>query len=722
MSRGAENVTRSIALSVRDSSLVKGQTVQATATPLARTGQPNGATVAWSVSPANVASISSTGLIRAGQTTGTATVTAISGSVAKTMRITVSSGSLAAMISLSASPATVKVGQSTQVSALVMYPFGTTMSGSPVVWSTTQTSIASISSTGLVKGLAKGTATILAQADTAKRTIVITVLDSATVVVPPGTTPVPPVTTPPAPVPGGATGGSYGIATAAELPRVSVNTAYPSVTRQVHVPAGANLQTAINTAMPGDELLLAQGATFIGNFTLPNKGSGSSSSWIVIRTDASDAVIGSQGTRMTPTRAGSARLAKVLTSTISSAFITNLGASHYRLTGLEIGSVSSVQDINALVRFGDAAFSQNSPATTANNLVLDRVYLHGSPTQHLNRCMMLNSATSAIIDSWLSECHSNHGESQAIVGWNGPGPFLIQNNHLEAGHEVIVFGGGTMTVANQSPSDITLRGNHITRPATWKKVWQVKNLLETKHVKRLLVEGNVFENNWADAQAGFAFVLKSENQNNDNPWTTSSDITIRYNRIRNTGNGLNLAANPSGLPAIPAARIVITDNIIENINVGQFTGDGHTLQLLGDVRDVVMMHNTVTSAAGRNAFAVLLGSLPQMQRLVVHSNILSRGAYGIKGGGQSEGTASLNYFAPGALVTNNVIAGQTAGTPYPANNWWASSLSSLFINLLGGNLVLSPLSPYLSKGYDGRAVGADVNQVIGRTSGAVVAP
>jgi Bacterial Ig-like domain (group 2) len=718
--RSPEIVTRSIALSIRDSSLVKGQTAQASAIPRASSGQPNSAPVTWSIAPAGIATISSTGLVTAGQTAGTAIVTATSGSIKKSLTITVASGSLAARISLTASPSTLKAGQTAQVSALVMYPSGTTMSGSPVVWSTAQPTIASISSTGVVKGLAKGTATILAQADTAKRTIVITVIDSTAVVTPPSTTPTTPPTTTPPPVTGGATGGSYGSATAAELPRVSVNSAYPSASRQVRVPAGANLQTAINAAQPGDELLLAQGATYIGNFTLPSKAA--SSSWIVIRTDASDASIGFPGTRMTPSRAGSARLAKILTPTISSVFVTALGASHYRITGVEIGTTSAVTDINALIRFGDASFSQKSAATTANNLVLDRAYVHGSPSLHMNRCLMLNSATSAVVDSWLGECHSNHGESQAIVGWNGPGPFLIQNNHLEAGHEVVVFGGSTMTVANQSPSDITLRGNHITRPVAWKKVWQVKNLLETKHVKRLLIEGNVFENNWADAQAGFALLFKSENQNNDNPWTTSSDITVRYNRIRNTGNGINLAANPSGLPAIPAARIVITDNILENINVGPYNGDGHTLQLLGDVRDVVMRHNTVTSAAGTGAFAVILGSLPQVQRLVIHSNILSRGAYGIKGGGQSEGTASLNYFAPGALVTNNVIAGQTAQTPYPANNWFNNSLSSLFLNLLGGNLQLSLLSPFKNKGYDGRDIGADVSQVLAQTGGAVVAP
>ncbi len=41
------------------------------------------------------------------------------------------------------------------------------------------------------------------------------------------------------------------------------------------VPAGANLQDAIDRARPGDTLVLEAGATYVGNFTLPDKtGSG----------------------------------------------------------------------------------------------------------------------------------------------------------------------------------------------------------------------------------------------------------------------------------------------------------------------------------------------------------------------------------------------------------------------------------------------------------------
>ena len=141
---------------------------------------------------------------------------------------------------------------------------GTPIADVPITWTTSPTTVATIASTsasaGLLTAKGVGTATIYAKADTVVRSITVTVIDSA------GTT------TPAPSVPAGASGGSYGSATAAELPAGRVNTAYPAAARQIRVPAGANLQAAIDAAQPGDELLLAPGATYIGNFMLRNKG------------------------------------------------------------------------------------------------------------------------------------------------------------------------------------------------------------------------------------------------------------------------------------------------------------------------------------------------------------------------------------------------------------------------------------------------------------------
>jgi Bacterial Ig-like domain (group 2) len=716
---------KTITISAADSSLTPGQQVQVTSVAIDQSGtlRPQ-ARITWSVAPTDIATVSSTGLVTAGSTTGSATVTATwEGGAKATLPITVAPASTSSstpsapvhMVSITANATSLKIGEVTQVSGIVRDINGAPISGVPITWSTSPATVATAAttspSTGLVTATGVGTATLYAKADTAIRSITITVIDSATTT----------ASTPTAPATGGASGASYGSATAAELPRVTVNTSYPSAVRQIRVPAGANLQNAIDAAQPGDELLLAPGATYLGNFYLPNKGS--SSGWVTIRTDLSDAAIGSPGTRMTPSRAAGANLAKILTPNIYSTLTTDISAHHYRFTGVEIGTTSSVADINAIVRFGDNTTAQNSASTTANNLILDRTYIHGTTTGSVRRCIMLNSASTAVVDSWVSECHSNNGDSQAIVGWNGPGPFLIQNNYLDAGHEVIMFGGGGMTIPNASPSDITIRGNHITRPSSWKGVWQVKNLIESKHARRLLIEGNVIENTWMDSQVGYAFVMKSENQNWDTPWTQTTDVTVRYNKIRNVGAGFNLAANPSGAPAVPAARFVITDNVMENVGNAPYLGDGRIFQFLGGLTDIVAMHNTLVSANGSASSAMYFGSLPSIQRLVVHSNVLAHGGYGVKGDSYGEGSPTLNVYAPSSLFTNNAVAGGGTASTYPTNNFFPATLGNVgFANFTGGDYHLSASSPYAGKGYDGREIGADINQVDAQTRNAVVAP
>ena len=72
-----------------------------------------------------------------------------------------------------------------------------------------------------------------------------------------------------------------------ELPRVLIDTTYVAPAgATIAVGAGGNLQEALNRAQPGDVVSLEAGATFRGNFVLPNK---TGTGWIVIRTSAADA-------------------------------------------------------------------------------------------------------------------------------------------------------------------------------------------------------------------------------------------------------------------------------------------------------------------------------------------------------------------------------------------------------------------------------------------------
>src|SRR2546422_6175285 len=86
-----------------------------------------------------------------------------------------------------------------------------------------------------------------------------------------------------------------------ERPRVILDTTYvPPTGRTLAVPAGGDLQAALNAAVGGDVITLQAGATFSGPFTLPNK---SGTGWIIVRTSA-DSTLPPPGARITRAYAG----------------------------------------------------------------------------------------------------------------------------------------------------------------------------------------------------------------------------------------------------------------------------------------------------------------------------------------------------------------------------------------------------------------------------------
>jgi hypothetical protein len=510
----------------------------------------------------------------------------------------------------------------------------------------------------------------------------------------------------------------------AELPRVTVATTFPVGGRAVRVGAKANLQAALDAARPGDVLLLPAGATYVGNFVLRNtgatRGDAPAGGWIVVRTDVSDGVLGAAGTRMTPSRAAKLELARILSPNYSAAVGTAEGAHHWRLTGVEIGVTPAATKVNMLVRFGDSSGPQRSLAAMPHHLIVDRSYVHGTPSLDLRRCITLNSATSAVVDSWITECHSNNGDSQAVLGFNGAGPFKIENNYLAAGHEVVMFGGGDPGIAGHITSDIELRHNHITRPLAWRNKWQVKNLVETKNVQRLLVEGNVIENTWKDGQTGFAIVMKSENQDGTAPWSVSRDVTVRYNHIRNTGSVFTMSGmGTNSHKSTIGERFLVTHNLAEGVNVGPYTGDGIAFQLLGALTDAVITHNTIINQNAKASGVVFDGA--PTRRLVMHSNLFQGGPYGVHGTGTGTGRSALERYAPGAVFRRNVIVGGDCSV-YPGETACPPRMTDAgFAGALKGNF-RAGVGALRNRALDGGDIGADIDRVEAATRGAIVAP
>lgn len=432
-----------------------------------------------------------------------------------------------------------------------------------------------------------------------------------------------------------------------ELLRAEVNQALV-----IRVPAGADFQAALDMAQRGQTILLAP-ATFKGNFILRKKvGVGV----ITIRTDGlTDAAI-PPGVRVTPI--ASPLMAKLgpLEASVQT-LNTDKAADGYAFIGVEFLPNLVLPD-RPLVMFG---WDATTVADLPHNITFDRVYMHGSPEKGGHTGCNCHGVNITLINSWLSDFWEVGRDSQAFGAYNGAGPYLIENNYLEASGENILFGGADPAIPGLIPSDIVIRRNYFFKPLAWKnKPGSVKNLFELKSAQRVLIENNVFENIWADAQSGNAIVFTPRNQSGGCPWCIVQDVVFQNNVLKHVQTyAFNiLGVDNNQVTTTPSGRITIRNNIIE-------AGRGALVQ--DKVDGLTFDHNLLVGVGGQ---ILALGGGP-LKNVRVTNNVLRSGLYGITGDGTSTiGAPTLIACCTPFVFTNNVIELTASGfVAYPAGNY-----------------------------------------------------
>jgi hypothetical protein len=462
----------------------------------------------------------------------------------------------------------------------------------------------------------------------------------------------------------------------------------------ISVPAGADLQQALNAAQPGDTILLEPGATYIGNFQLPNK---SGASFITVMTWPTGSL--SSVVRISP--AESPQLAKLRSPNGAPALRTAPASHHWRIMLIEfLANVGGAGDIIAL---GDGQ-AQATLGAVPHDLVIDRCYIHSAPGAPQKRGIALNSASTTVTGSYISEIKSQSQDSQAIAGWNGPGPYTITNNYLEAAGENVMFGGGDPAIPNLVPGDITIEDNAFAKPTAWRtQPWVVKNLFELKNARRVTVRRNTFEYNWQSGQSGFAILFTVRNQDGGCPWCQVEDVLFEKNVVRHVAAGINVLGFDDNHPSLQTNGITIRNNLFADVDPQQWGGNGYFLQLLGGAADVTIDHNTIvqTHAAG-----IVVADGPPVSGFIFTNNIARHGEYGFIGTDHAPGNHTISAYFPGAVIRNNVIA---EGNPaiYPSGNLFPSYdvFRSQFVDFDAGNYTLIANSPWRGAGTDGRDLG-----------------
>ena len=560
----------------------------------------------------------------------------------------------------------------------------------------------------------------------------------------------------------------------AELPRIYMLSALantPANGKTWQVSDSNSLQSALTASSCGDTIKLQAGATFSGVFAFPGKAC-DDQHWIIVRTSAPDSSLPAEGTRITPCYAGVSSLParpafnclstqNVMAKLVmgqnagSGPVVFTAGANHYRLIGLEITRAANGTYV------GNLAF----PTThaTANHLVFDRVWMHGTVHDDTGRGIFLSGLSYvALVDSYLNDfhCESKTGsctDAQTVAGGLGSNQdsvYKINNNFLEAAGENIIFGGGPATL---TPTDIEVRHNHFFKPLTWMpgrtgmvggnhgNAFIVKNHFELKNAQRVLFEGNLTENTWGGfSQAGFTLLLTPKNQSTPHgyvcPLCQVTDVTVRYSKFSHSGSGFQLAnAEADGGGGLPLAgeRYSIHDVILEDVNATTYNGQGQLAQVSSaaggpEVTDLQMAHITAFPSSILFVFGNQTSS-PKMPNFVFANSIVTTGRSPIWSTGGGPGNCAYGNVPNNTL--NGCFTGYTFGSNaliavpsnYPPSSWphgntfLQNANSAGFVNFNngnGGDYHLQSNSVCKNAGSDGKDLGADVNAVDGATAGA----
>ncbi len=475
----------------------------------------------------------------------------------------------------------------------------------------------------------------------------------------------------------------------------------PAFARTIAVAPQDNLQQVLRTARPGDVITLENGAVYSGNFVLPQIDGGGDP--VVIRPARLDG-LPRAGERVSPDHAR--LLPRLRSPNGAPALRTAPGASGWRVELLEMTIMPGGS--GEIVALGDGSSSQRHASQVPHHLTIDRCYIHGEPGEPQKRCVALNSAHTTVTGSYIADCKAVGQDSQAIAGWNGPGPFTISNNYLAGAGENILFGGADPSIPDLVPSDISITGNLIEKPLAWRNSrWEVKNLLELKNARRVTISGNVIRHNWQAAQSGWSILLTVRNQDGRCPWCQVAQVTIERNRIEQIAAGISILGADDEHPSQRTTDIVIRHNLVRELDSRAWGGSGYFLLLLGGPLNVTVASNTIIQP---HASGLVQVEGPPVRGFVFRGNLATHGEYGIIGTGRGPGRDTLDAYFPGARVEGNVIAGADGGR-YPGGNAYPArdDFDRQFVDAAKGDYRLKATARW--GGAAGQPPGADLSTI-----------
>jgi hypothetical protein len=455
------------------------------------------------------------------------------------------------------------------------------------------------------------------------------------------------------------------------------------------VEPGQDVTDIINTTPPDVILVVAPGR--YGRIVLPPH---SFDGYRIIQCDGADYL----GERADPKAASDRPVFHNPTRTDSKASIDIIGG-RYRLQGLgatHANPAATIVDIGSPL----ATRIEDQPDAVS----LECCAILGDPILGQKRGVGLYARTVRISGCAIVDIKYDGQDSQAIYGNNGSGPWTIDDNLLEASGENLMIGGDRAPIPNMVPENILIEGNTLRKPLEWRaQPWDVKNLLELKTGRKVIIRGNVLENCWLSNQTGYAVLFTPVNQRGDTPWVQVADVLFENNILRNVSSGINITGvhSDSAYVSERTTGIIIRNNLIVVDRVA-WGGDGRALMIGGGPQNVVVARNTLISNGSSTFYTYRGRGYVPSEGCAFINNIFKHNRYGFMSEDTADNAvAAMALHYPGGLLEGNVI-GNGISRLYPAANICPTmaEFAAEFENYAEGDYRLKPSTLRRAVGVD----------------------
>lgn len=454
-----------------------------------------------------------------------------------------------------------------------------------------------------------------------------------------------------------------------------VVTDFPPATRHFIVTSKTELLAAYNQCVGGEHIIIPAGTVISGNVELPAR---NFTDFVTIR---SSAAMPDLTARVSPDQNGLAVFRASVANEVP--LLIRNRAGKIRLSGLKFEPFSGTSETAQhyyLLQIGEV-FGQAAITDNPTNIILDHCVVNPPDNVQVVHAVLNDGYKVSIIGSWLGNIKTYGGQdSQAVFSLDGRGAHVYNNTYFEAASESIIYGGANNRIDGLVPANIEFRRCFFTKRLEWRNLpplsngdtLNAKNLFETKNVRRVYVEGSLFQNHWDALRSQYyALTLKSSadkpNGGQGSPWGVSEEIVLENNRFSHLNGGLGVARDfyRPGMAYDPLKpqHIRLINNLFDDISTVRWGNSRNWIFQISDLDDFLVKHITVADADdSTDQSRELLFYLNTINsfRPDVSDSILPLNYYGILNS-CGEGVAALNTAVSGWFDANGNSCGAAGG-------------------------------------------------------------